>query len=111
MKTKSQTPTTDLLTSLRTGQPLTTVEEFVEKQKLTKSERFKKYAGGRTSQALRAIENLGNCANTQSYEYTEEQVQSIFGELRRVLDETEKKFQPKTRQKFGRNFFQQKDLF
>jgi hypothetical protein len=97
------------LAEVHQTQPLTTVEEFVEKQKLTKQERFLKYAGGRAAQALRAIENLGNCANTQSYEYTEEQVGLMFNELKRVLAETEEKFHPKARQKFGRNFFQEKE--
>jgi hypothetical protein len=105
MKTKSQT-TDELLTHIRTGQPLTTIEQVKEKISLTKAERFRKYAGGRTAQALRAIENLGNCANTANYEYTEHQVSTMFTELKRVLTETEAKFQPKSRAKFGRNFFQ-----
>lgn len=89
--------------------PITTVEQVRDQQKLSKSERFLKYAGGRTSQALRAIENLGNCANVQNYEYSEDQVRKIFDELKRVTAETEAKFQPKTRAKFGRNFFQEKE--
>jgi hypothetical protein len=101
MKTRSALNTINEVT------PISTVEEVKEKISLTKSERFKKYAGGRTAQALRAIENLGNCANTTNYEYTEHQVSTMFTELKRVLTETEAKFQPKARQKFGRNFFQE----
>ncbi|SRR6266404_1279109 len=87
--------------------PLTNVPDFVEKQSLTKRERFLKYGGGRISQAGRAIELIGNCANTQNYEYSyEEEVKPAFDQLRETLDKAEAKFQPKPKQLFGRNFFQ-----
>ena len=89
--------------------PLATVEEFTEKQSLTKHERFLKYAGGRTAQALRAVELIGNCSNPQSYEYSQNEVQSMFDQLRETLRETELRFAPKQRQRFGRNFFENKE--
>lgn len=90
--------------------PLTNVPDFVEKQSLTKRERFLKYGGGRISQAGRAIELIGNCANTQSYEYNyEEEVRPAFATLREELDKAEAKFQPKPKQLFGRNFFQKEE--
>ncbi len=95
---------------LLTNEPLETVEQFVEKQELTKHERFLKYAGGRVAQALRAIKNLGNCANPANYEYSQDEVDLMFNQLRETLAETEKKFTPRVRQKFGRNFFQNQDL-
>jgi hypothetical protein len=98
-------PATTNITVMQ-SQPLDNVEDFMEKQELTKRERFLKYGGGRVAQALRAIEIIGNCANRQSYEFTEEEIRVAFAQLRKTLDETEKKFEPKQRQKFGRNFFE-----
>jgi hypothetical protein len=89
--------------------PLLDVPSFVEKQELTKHERFLKYAGGRTAQALRAIELIGNCSNTQNYEYSQEEVYQIFAQLNETIAETAAKFQPKTKQRFGRNFFEAKE--
>lgn len=86
--------------------PLSNVEEFVEKQEISKSDRFHKIAGGRIATALRAIELIGNCADTSRYEYAPAQVELVFAQLRETLCETEAKFQPKKRDRFGRNFFQ-----
>jgi len=109
MKTKPNN-TDDVINHLRTGKPLETVSEFVEKQSLTKHERFIKYAGGRVATAGRAIALIGNCANTQSYEYSyEEQVRPAFQMLREELDKAEAKFLPKPKQRFGRNFFQKEE--
>lgn len=70
-----------------------------------KAERFKQIGGRRISTILRAINLLGNCANTSTYGFTPEQVASAFQAIGQTLAETEKKFQPKTRQKFDSNFF------
>ena len=40
---------------------------------MEKRERFKKVAEQRTNKVLKMIELLGNCANTNNYEYTEEE--------------------------------------
>lgn len=91
-------------------QPLTNVEDFVEKQELTKHERFIKYGGGRAAQVLHNLEALGRCSDTTRYEYSlEEEVMPMFEQIRETLIETEKKFLPKTRQKFGRNFFRSQE--
>lgn len=86
--------------------PLSTTEEFIEKQEISKAERFHKIAGGRIATALRAIELIGNCADTSRYEYTPSQIELVFAQLRETLRDTEAKFQPKKRDRFGRNFFQ-----
>lgn len=102
MKTKSPTQPAQVYHS----PTVQNLDDFKQQQNLSKSERFLKYAGGRVAQALRAVENLGHCSDLTRYEYTDEQVKKMFSELRRVLDETEKKFEPKARQRWGRNFFQ-----
>ena len=38
------------------------------------------------------IELLGNCANTNNYEYTEEEVKKIFSAIDAQLNETKAKF-------------------
>lgn len=93
------------MSRIKEVKPLDNMEDFIEKQAVTKSERFHKVAGGRIAQALRAIELIGNCANKQLYEYTSEEIQMAFDQIRESTREAEKKFFGGPRQKFGRNFF------
>ena len=57
----------------------------------TKAEKFKRLASARVNKAGDAIELLGNLSSN-SYEYTEEDVEKIFGFLQKKLDETKEKF-------------------
>jgi len=57
-----------------------------------RKDRFKRLAALRTNAVLKRIKVLGNCANRQIYEYTEEDVQKIFSEIERKLRETKAKF-------------------
>lgn len=47
----------------------------------TKEQRFVRVASLRVNKALSAIANIGGVANRANYEYTDEQVQKIFGAL------------------------------
>jgi len=58
----------------------------------TKRERFKRLASLRTNEVLRRLKVLGNCANRQAYEYYEEDVNKIFGEIDRKVKEIKAKF-------------------
>jgi len=58
----------------------------------TKRERFKRLASLRTTEVLRRLKVLGNCANRQVYEYDAEDVSRIFGEIDRKLREVKSKF-------------------
>ena len=53
-----------------------------------KSERFKRIATNRTIRILNDLRLLGNCSNTNNYQYGEEEVTKIFSaidkELKRV---------------------------
>lgn len=60
-----------------------------------KAAKFRTIAGRRTSNAIRAIEMIGNCSNRSSYDYNEEQVEKIFGLLLVAVNETRQKFIPK----------------
>lgn len=46
-----------------------------------KRERFKRLAALRTNSILRRLKVLGNCANRQAYEYTEEEIKKIFSTI------------------------------
>jgi hypothetical protein len=62
------------------------VKPRVEKE--TKTEKFKRIASARTQRILGDLRLLGNCANTGTYNYTEDDVNKIFasieGELKRI---------------------------
>lgn len=58
----------------------------------TKRERFVRIAEARTNKILEMMRLLGNCASTNNYEYSEEDVKKIFGALERELKNTKSKF-------------------
>ena len=73
----------------------------MEKQnkKETPQERFKRLGTLRTNAVLRRLKVLGNCANRQAYQYTEDDVDKIFYEIERKLKEVKAKFHfPKNRE-------------
>lgn len=57
-----------------------------------KADRFVRIAERRTARVLNALRLLGQCSNKRSYEYTDDQVNSIFREIRRSLRDTEQRF-------------------
>ena len=68
-------------------------------KKETPQERFKRLGTLRTNTVLRRLKVLGNCANRQAYQYTEEEVDRIFSEIERKLKEVKAKFHfPKNRE-------------
>ena len=58
----------------------------------SKADAFKKIAEKRTIRVLDSLRLLGQCANTRTYEYTDAQVQKIFGEIRRAVRDAEMRF-------------------
>jgi len=61
-------------------------------QNETKRERFKRLATLRTNEILKRLKVLGNCANRQTYEYYEEDLNKIFGEIDRKVKKIKAKF-------------------
>ncbi len=57
-----------------------------------KRARFRRLASQRTTNILKSIQILGNCSNTSSYSYTQEEVNKIFSELEKKLKETKAQF-------------------
>lgn len=57
-----------------------------------RKERFLRVATKRTNDVLERIRILGNCSNKSSYEYTQEEVNKIFGAIEHTLKETKARF-------------------
>ena len=60
----------------------------------TKEERFIRIAEPRVSRACKAVSLLGNLA-CSGYEYTEEQVDAMFGAVQEALDTARAQFKKK----------------
>lgn len=57
-----------------------------------KRERFKRLATQRTNVILKKIKILGNCSNRSAYEYTEDEINKIFGAIDRQVKDVKAKF-------------------
>ena len=60
--------------------------------KETKREKFVRLAESRTNKILNMLQLLGNCANTNAYDYTQKDVEKIFAAIESEVKETKKKF-------------------
>ena len=58
----------------------------------SKKERFKRLASARTNQVLHKLKVLGNCANRQTYDYSVEEINSIFSAIEKKAKEVKSKF-------------------
>lgn len=58
----------------------------------TKRERFVRLAEARTNKILEMMRLLGNCSNTATYEYTEDDIKQIFSVLEKELKNTKNRF-------------------
>ena len=63
-------------------------------------ERFQRLATARTNTVLQKIKVLGNCANRQAYEYSEEEVEKIFATIDKYLKSIKSKFHFPKEEKF-----------
>ena len=58
----------------------------------TKREKFVRLAEARTNKIIDMIQLLGNCSNASAYDYTQQDVDKIFGAIESELREAKKKF-------------------
>lgn len=65
----------------------------------SKYEKFRRIASNRTQKILESLRILGNCANTQTYEYSREEVEKIFKSIRATTDEIKQRFMMKVTEK------------
>lgn len=63
--------------------------------KETPNEKFKRIASARTQKIIDMIELLGNCSNQYVYEYSQEEVDKIFGAIETELKLSKEKFKGK----------------
>ncbi|OGJ61494.1 hypothetical protein A3C37_04185 [Candidatus Peribacteria bacterium RIFCSPHIGHO2_02_FULL_53_20] len=69
----------------------------------SRKERFVRLANKRTNTVLERLRVLGNCSNASLYEYTEEEVNKIFGAIAKELNDVKAKFS-NSKQKSSRTF-------
>lgn len=58
----------------------------------SKREKFVRLAEARTNKIIDMLQLLGNCSNTSVYEYTQKDIDQIFGAIELELREAKKKF-------------------
>jgi len=69
--------------------------------KENKQDRFRRLAANRTEAVMEKLRILSNCANTQLYEYSDEEVKKILKAIEDQLNIVRARFQKKKRSKFN----------
>lgn len=72
-------------------------------KKETRHDKFKRLAEARTNKVLDMVELIGNLSNKSSYDYTDEDVASIFSAIEKAVAESKRKFKssnPKKKRRF-----------
>lgn len=64
----------------------------MEERTETKRERFVRLAEARTNKIIDMIQLLGNCSNTSTYEYSQQDIDKIFSAIESEVREAKKKF-------------------
>ena len=62
------------------------------KERETKRERFVRLAEARTNKIIDMLQLLGNCSNSSTYDYTQQDVDKIFAAIESEVKEAKKKF-------------------
>lgn len=68
-------------------------------KKETSNEKFKRVASARTQKIIDMIDLLGNCSNQYVYEYSQEEVDKIFGAIETELKLAKEKYNGKGKSK------------
>jgi len=69
-------------------------DQTKEKKQETKNrDRFVRIAENRVNRVLGDLDSLGNCSNRRNYEYTKKDVEEIFAEIERKVNEVKSLFQ------------------
>lgn len=69
--------------------------------KETKEERFCRVAEARVNKIIKMIRLLGNCSNTMTYRFREEQIGKIFDTLQIELGQAKKRFEQPKKKRFS----------
>lgn len=73
------------------------------KEQETKREKFIRLAEARTNKIIDMLQLLGNCSNSSTYDYTQQDVDKIFSAIEAEVREAKKKFN-KTEARKGARF-------
>jgi hypothetical protein len=65
---------------------------LMEKERETKRDKFVRLAEARTNKIIDMLQLLGNCSNTSAYDYTQQDIDKIFGAIENEVREAKKKF-------------------
>lgn len=74
----------------------------MKKETETKREKFIRLAEARTNKIINMVQLLGNCSNTNAYEYTQKDIDKIFNAIEYELKEAKKKFNKLDSKKINR---------
>lgn len=75
----------------------------MNKESETKRDKFVRLAEARTNKIIDMIQLLGNCSNSSTYDYTQQDVDKIFSAIEYETKEAKKKFN-KVESKKGTRF-------
>lgn len=64
----------------------------MNKEQESKREKFVRLAETRTNKIINMLQLLGNCSNTNAYEYTQKDIDKIFKAIEFETQEAKKKF-------------------
>ena len=64
----------------------------MENTKNLKKERFKRLGTSRTTDVLKRLQVLSNCANRSAYDYTEEEINKIYSTIEKAVRDSKSKF-------------------
>jgi hypothetical protein len=70
----------------------------------SKADKFKRLAEKRVMNVMDKLDVLGNCHKKATYEYSDEQIDTIFGALRGKVDQVESLFKSKGKPDKGNDF-------
>lgn len=68
------------------------VQEVTETQEVDKHQKFLDTTQDLVRKAVVAIEKLGKASNERQFEYSDEEVEKVFGALQEALDDTKAMF-------------------
>ena len=75
------------------------MDEVPERPRKSRRERFKDVATRRTRRLLIDIRKLANCANRSAYDYSEGDVEKIFGAIEREVAAARARFERRPKEK------------
>ena len=76
------------------------MQEVQQRARERKAEAFKRLASQRTNAVLEKLRILGNCANRNLYDYTDEDVRRVFRVIETEVRRTRAKFSDTKKERF-----------